>query len=181
MSERKGDWMITFTGRQFWPLDPRPDEVCIDDIATALAHTGRYNGQGRHFFSVAQHSTLLARWFLAKGDTPLARWALLHDGSEAYAGDVIRPIKPFLAGFAEIEHRLERAVWSAFGLDGDLPAAVKDADQKIRTDEMLALFPREALQRYGLDQRAGLGLEVRPLLPTAARDRFMETYRELFA
>lgn len=100
---RTGDWMITFTGRKYWPLDPRADEVCIDDIATALAHQGRYNGHGRHFYSVAQHSAELARWFMAKGDHPLARWALLHDAAEAYVGDVIRPLKKFLPGFAEIE------------------------------------------------------------------------------
>jgi hypothetical protein len=34
---RRGNWQQTFTGRQFWPLDPRPEEVCADDIAHALS------------------------------------------------------------------------------------------------------------------------------------------------
>lgn len=168
------------SGRQFWPLDPRPDEVDIEDVATALAHTGRYNGHSRHYYTVAQHSVELARWFLARGDRPLARWALLHDAAEAYFGDIIRPIKPSLAGLAPIEARLEAVVWQAFGLAGDLPAAVKQADRQICTDEMLALFPREALDRHGISGRARLMIDIRALLPTIARDRFRAAFRELF-
>lgn len=28
VSQRKGDWITTFTGKRFWPLDPRPEEDC---------------------------------------------------------------------------------------------------------------------------------------------------------
>ncbi len=41
---RRGDWMQTFAGRKFWPLDPRADEVFIVDIAHALAQQCRYAG-----------------------------------------------------------------------------------------------------------------------------------------
>src|ERR1700693_75116 len=58
---RKGDWIQTFTGRQFWPLDPRPEEVCIEDIAHGLSNECRFAGQCRSFYSVAQHSVLCAR------------------------------------------------------------------------------------------------------------------------
>ena len=177
---RHGDWMLTAGGRQFWPLDPRADEVDIDDIATALSHQGRYNGHTRHFFSVAQHSTEMARWFMGRRDTPMAREALLHDAAEAYVGDVIRPLKRFLRDFAAIEAGVEAAVRQRFGLAGEMPEAVKRADTRILGDEMIALFPGDALARYGLDHRARLGIEIRPLFPTTARDRFMATFRELF-
>ena len=36
MTARIGDWMQTYTGRRFWPLDPRPEEMHIRDIAMAL-------------------------------------------------------------------------------------------------------------------------------------------------
>lgn len=32
---RHGDWMQTVSGRQFWPMDPRPQEIHIEDIAHA--------------------------------------------------------------------------------------------------------------------------------------------------
>ena len=177
---RHGDYMLTAGGRQFWPLDPRADEVDIDDIATALSHQGRYNGHTRHFYSVAQHSTEMARWFMGRRDFPMAREALLHDAAEAYVGDVIRPLKRFLTGFGEIEARVEAVVRQCFGLAAELPAAVKQADTHILGDEMIALFPGEAMVRTGLDKRARLGIEIRPLLPTIARDRFMAAFRELF-
>ena len=31
MNKRKGDWILTFTGVEFWPLDPRPEEIKIED------------------------------------------------------------------------------------------------------------------------------------------------------
>jgi hypothetical protein len=177
---RRGDWMITASGRQFWPLDPRADEVDLWDVATGLAFQGRYNGQGRHFFSIAQHSVELARWFVGRRDLPNARWALLHDAWEAYAGDVIRPIKRDLPEYVAIERRGEPVVWAALGLEGELPAAVKDADSRILGDEMQALFPAEALKRHGLPRLPPLGIEIRALLPSTARDRFLALHRELF-
>jgi len=37
MRERKGDFIATFSGRAFWPFDPRPEDVVIEDIAHALS------------------------------------------------------------------------------------------------------------------------------------------------
>lgn len=42
--ERVGDWVQTFTGVAFWPLDPRPDEVHIVDVAHQLAMVCRFGG-----------------------------------------------------------------------------------------------------------------------------------------
>lgn len=53
---RQGDWMQTRSGQKFWPLDPRPDEVVLEDIAHALSNTCRFAGHCRTFYSVAEHS-----------------------------------------------------------------------------------------------------------------------------
>src|SRR3990172_2415485 len=29
--ERRGDWIVTRSGKRFWPMDPRPDEFEVDD------------------------------------------------------------------------------------------------------------------------------------------------------
>ncbi len=47
--ERYGDWIQTYTGKQFWPLDPRPEDVDIEDIANALSNLGRYAGHTTAF------------------------------------------------------------------------------------------------------------------------------------
>jgi hypothetical protein len=37
----------TFSGLRFWPLDPNPEKILIEDIAHALAHQCRFGGLGR--------------------------------------------------------------------------------------------------------------------------------------
>ena len=112
MGNRKGDWMQTFTGKKFWPLDPRSDDVDIKDIAHSLALTCRFNGQCNLFYSVAQHSVFVSR--LVTPSQALA--ALLHDSTEAYLGDIIRPIKLYLPEFKDIENNLEKAIFQHFSI-----------------------------------------------------------------
>ena len=56
----RGSWMQTFTGRQFFPLDPHPNDVDPVDIAHALSLICRYGGHTRRFYSVAEHCVLLS-------------------------------------------------------------------------------------------------------------------------
>ena len=57
---RKGDYIVTYTGLKFWPLDPRLEEFQAEDIAHALSLLCRANGHVPHFNSVAQHSIYCA-------------------------------------------------------------------------------------------------------------------------
>ena len=128
---RLGDWMQTASGRQFWPIDPRADEIYIEDIAHALSHLCRFGGHCLRFYSVAEHCVHLSQSVPREH----ALWALLHDASEAYLVDVPRPIKPALTGYREAEDRIMSAVCERFGLPTDMPEAVKLADTAILTDE----------------------------------------------
>ena len=42
---RKGEWLQTFTGRQFYPADPQPGDFDPVDIAHGLANICRFGGQ----------------------------------------------------------------------------------------------------------------------------------------
>jgi hypothetical protein len=90
MGDRKGSWQQTFTGRQFWPCDPRPEDVCLEDIAHHLALMCRFGGACRVFYSVAEHSVRVAElvWDRTNGDREAALAGLLHDASEAYLVDI---------------------------------------------------------------------------------------------
>lgn len=123
--------MQTATGRKFWPLDPRPNEVCIEDIAHALSMLCRFGGHCLRFYSVAEHSVLLAR--AAPG--PHKLWALLHDAAEAYVLDMVRPVKPHLVGYSEIEARVMRAICVHFHLHLDSPSIIKTLDRQMLSDE----------------------------------------------
>lgn len=128
--------MQVTSGKPFWPLDPDPRDVSIRDIARALSMTCRYGGHVKAFYSVAQHSIELSK--LVHVEHRLA--ALLHDASEAYVGDLIRPIKLMLPEFVEIEKRVERAVAERFHLPDLCPPEVKDADTRIVANEMRDLL-----------------------------------------
>ena len=130
-SERKGDWMQTYTGAQFWPLDPRADEVRFEDIAAALSKLCRYGGQCLRFYSVAEHCVHVAEHAPASLKLP----ALMHDSSEAYLCDIIRPIKSHLANYLEIESRLEQVIANRFDLAWPWHPEIKRLDTAILADE----------------------------------------------
>lgn len=184
MNEREdapGDWMITASGVQFRPAAPDPAAVRIYDIAHGLAHLCRYNGQCRMFYSVAEHSVLLARHFMQQRmNYRLGRWAIVHDGSEAYIGDVVRPLKRALPDYRLIEKGVEAAIFQALGLEGDMPPEIKAADTAILHDERRALFSRAIVERHGWDKPEGLGVEIKGWAPEQARREFLQTCDFLF-
>lgn len=123
----------TFSGVRFNLDDPRPEDVRGADIAHALSRICRYGGHVGEHYSVAQHSTMVA-WRVRTtnpGDLELELAALLHDGAEAYVGDVIRPLKRLIGdAYMRLETRVADAVFRAFGLDPALAshAAIVAAD-----------------------------------------------------
>ena len=171
---RYGDWMQTFTGRAFWPMDPRPEDVCIEDIAHALSMQCRYAGHCRVFFPVAQHSLLVARHLPPE----LRLWGLLHDSPEAYLVDVPRPVKPFLRGYREAEDRVMDAIVQAFGLRPErMPDEVKRVDTAILADEARQLMAPSPMP-WHLPEPP-LGIKIGPMQPAEARDEFIRVFHEL--
>lgn len=137
-------WIRTFTGKKFWPLNPREEDICIEDIAHALALRNRFSGHTRVPYSVAEHSVAISVQLRDWGYSEnVQKWALLHDATEAYLPDIPTPIKPLIAGFVEIESRLMKAIASKFSLEGEMPSIVKEIDQQICKREMQELFVGE--------------------------------------
>ncbi len=115
-----------------------------------------------------------------------AREGLLHDSSEAYIGDMIRPLKhqPEMQEFRTAEAKIEHAVAARFNLDvGETAsAAVKEIDNRILVDEILALSacPDYYLVSPGLGDVEPLGIELSCWPPTHAEKMFLHRYEELF-
>lgn len=173
MTERQGDWMQTYTGRQFWPIDPRPDEVCIEDIAHALSMMCRYNGHCDRFYSVAEHSVLVSRAVAPQ----YALWGLLHDASEAYIADIVRPAKRFIAGYKPVEAAIMTAVTTRFGLPQKQPDEVSIADSAILADEAGQIMGPHPVP-WSLPHPP-LGVEIVGYAPFYARDLFLARYAEI--
>lgn len=133
--DRIGYGMHVNSGRYYYPLDPRPEEVFIEDIAHGLANQCRFNGQCQRFLSVAEHT-----WFASQiVPQSVALEALMHDAAEAYIGDLIRPLKliPALRDiYLPIERANEVVIAERFRLVYPWPDAVKKADEAIVTAEM---------------------------------------------
>lgn len=110
---RKGNWMISYKGNKLFPLDLRPEDIDIEEIAHSLSNLCRFGGHCKEFYSVAQHSTLVS--FLLPDNLKLV--GLLHDATEAYCGDMIRPLKKSLPQFDLIETN----IWTAIALRYNLP------------------------------------------------------------
>lgn len=169
---RRGDWMQTFSGGQFWPLDPRADEIHIVDIAHALSMQCRYAGHCRRFYSVAEHSVHLARFVSPKN----ALWALLHDASEAYLVDIPRPVKPDLTNYKYIESKVMAEVCKRFGLSPEMPAEVHEADSAIIADERANMAPCVA-PWIGYDKPLGIALQF--WSPGVAEIYFLDMFNKL--
>jgi hypothetical protein len=169
----RGDWIQTYTGKAFYPLDPRPEDVDIVDIAHALGNLCRFNGHCLRFYSVAEHSVLLSRAVTPEH----ALWALLHDAAEAYLADVPRPTKRMLPTYVDMESRVMSAIAARIGLAGDIPQAVKDADLRILTDERLKIMAPPPRQ-WSTDG-VPLGVQIWGWPPDRAKGQFLHDFWNL--
>jgi len=172
---RTTDWIQTFTGRMFYPLEPHPDDVDIIDIAHALSLTCRFTGHCRQFYSVAQHSVHVAELVTELGHPELALTALLHDASEAYLADVARPVKKSLPEIKAAEYVLDAIIAERFGLVHPFPEVIKKADNILLLTEARDLMntPPVTWKDYG---ESPLHWEIYPLQPADAEDEFLALF-----
>lgn len=117
----------TASGRPFWTADPRPEDINIEDIAAQLSRACRFAGALRDdidIYTVAQHCCLVSDH--CSDEHKLE--GLLHDASEAYTGDLIKPIKLQVPGWKKLEQRVDEAIRTKFGLPLTMTPAVKEQD-----------------------------------------------------
>lgn len=177
---RIGKWIPTFTGKRFWLLDPRPQDIDIRDIAHNLAKFPRYAGgtKGHRGYSVAQHSVACSY----HGDKKFAMAKLMHDSPEAYMGDCISPLKDIIRGVYEpIEHKIMLAVAARFGFEWDpaVEAKVKESDMALLTTEVRDLVPTGIVNGRLLEMP--LPGTLRPMKKKKAEKLFLARFNELYA
>lgn len=188
------DWIMTASGRRFWPLEPRVEDVCIEDIAHHLAHLCRFTGAVRTLYTVAQHSILASRClvdavanqigFPADDSRILAvagLYGLLHDASEAYLMDIPRPLKrsSTFAAYRAVERNVQATIYTAFGLRlYEEPSALKVIDRRLLRTEQRDLMPPAG---PGEDRHdvASYSSTIVPQQPAIAREAFLYRFHTL--
>ena len=168
-------YVSTFLGNRFYPLEPRIDRVAIEDIAHGLAFQCRFNGQTQEFYSVAQHSLIVAS--LVPADLRLA--ALLHDAAEAYLGDMVKPLKVLLPAFGAIEDQVSAIIASSFGIDFSDYGPIKRADLIALATEKRDLMPHSAERWAYLDDIRALAERIVAMSPAQAKQEFLNEFTRL--
>lgn len=160
----------------FYPFDPSREAIPLKEIARSLAATARWRGHTNGFFSVAEHSMMVAR----KVSPENRLYALLHDAGEALLCDVPAPIKNFMyfmfpaahgdveiVKFSDVEQSILNAVLVSLGLPaGPMPQEVHEADMSQRKWEWDMLVRLEEGE-----------LQWAPMTPAQA----MEGWLDMFA
>lgn len=163
MPEDKHDWVgaiNTISGNPFDIVNPKVDMIRIEDIAHALALQCRYNGHVPSFYSVAEHSVRVSDWLMEQGYPDYAFAGLMHDASEAYIGDIVRPMKqlPEFGGlYKQFEAKIEKVIGERFNVaiyptDPIVAAADKAVYEweveDIRSGNVWGWSWREAMQQF---------------------------------
>lgn len=176
----------TFTHKYIHPFEPKPELICLEDIAHALSQQCRFSGHTSRFYSVAEHAWLCSQY----APTHLAAEALMHDAAEAYLIDIPRPLKLYVHFFIsdarqfsyyEAEERLLAMIGQKYEL--------KLHPQSLTVTKLdNALLIREYLVLMNANLPPGL-VGVPPLempketitgwLPSVAKGKFLERAHEL--
>lgn len=176
----------TASGRAFSFVDIRPESICIEDIAHALAHLCRYTGHSPHHYSIAEHSIRVSM----EVPRQYALEALLHDASEYALGDVSSPLKqlPEMAGYRVIENRVQNAINSRFGIrpTEDSHAAIKQADYNLLAVEACEFFGHNYIGNWGSTIEHGKALREGRMKgkfamfydPYKAKELFLQTFAD---
>lgn len=171
MSESWGPGIVeTYTGGQFDVLNPDPADVDLRDVAAGLAHTCRFGGHCRYFYSVAQHSIHVSHEL--SDDPRLQLFGLFHDAGEAYIGDVPRPIKARIDEFERIEAGILDAVWMAFDVE---PPTQEEWERVMAADDRLLAYEASALLEDGnwAGESVDLGYDLQADSIETVRDQFI--------
>lgn len=179
--------ITTFTGKLFNFLEPDPDSICIEDIAHGLAYENRFANQGICHYSVAQHSLLVeqnvpfsGKWKRSVADVVKLRLiALLHDATEAYLGDMAKPLKRVIPQYQAIEEKVHRAIAKRFKLASSvMPASVKAADAQLFANEWASFMrPLGSDAKLPFDPAIGV---IQAWSAEMSEIRFLKRFKELF-
>jgi hypothetical protein len=121
-----------YSGKRFYLLRPKVEDMDIESIAHGLSQIVRWTGQCKKPMTVAQHCVL------GTDETPQEHKLsfLLHDAQESFVGDCAKPLKNVLPQYQEIESRIEKVIAKKFKIPYPHPQVIKEIDMRMLVTEM---------------------------------------------
>ena len=134
--------MGVYQGRLVQAIGTNVKDIRTFEMVRALQRINRFNGHGNIVWTVAQHSLLVQRILKDQGEQLEVQLdGLLHDASEAYINDVIRPLKVKLTEYSKFETQLENVIMHKYKLDNlESYSQYKAADNLALYTEVVALM-----------------------------------------
>jgi len=182
---RRGAWMQTSMGGKFFPLDPRPEDFCISDLANGMALDCRYAGQGRvdRYYSVAEHCVHMARYSIRDSTHPtVSMVVLLHDAAEGFFNDLPRAVKHAVgSAYSDLEDNFQDIILAKYKL---LIISVENAHYIKDLDRRMVPLEKAVIMRYpqpwAYDQFEPLdGITIQCWTPSQAKLEWLVTYEQL--
>lgn len=170
-------YIETSTGRKFYL---EPPFFIPEEIAHSLGNLCRYTGHCTRFYSVAEHSVLVAS-IMSTFNLGDPFEGLMHDASESVLADIASPWKELLPDYRELERKLDCAMRAQFKLpaaktDGctlaDLVALLAEADQMMPSRAKDWDLPQEARRLFAKFSPPRLG----KISQTRAAELWLESY-----
>lgn len=158
-------------------------QMPIESIAHALSLQCRYNGHCHYFFSVAEHSLLVVdimKRFLGITDKKLLLAGLLHDASEYFLGDIVRPLKQdeTMSAYRELEESVHYRILQHFQIPqiGTKNELIRSADEIALVTEACKLVPGSERWKFKSDP---CNIHMNFFRPPEAKQAFITRFNEL--
>jgi len=155
---------------------PKPEAIDLQTIANALSRICRFGGHCPQFYSVAEHSLHATYAALRDGLVGEAlRAVLMHDATEAYLGDIVRPLKQMLPVYEVLEERMERAIGARYGIDFKRwRSVIMDYDNRVLKAEKMEFWPDDEQNWTGFNTIQAAPVQFIFCEPQVARRRFLQ-------
>lgn len=158
----------------------------LNAMAHAMAQTARYRGNTDEFYSVAEHSCLVAALMRdVTGGDPYE--GILHDATESILPDVSSPFKQLLPDLRRIEQSLDADLRGVFRLPPKKSQECTKADWLALFIEAAQILPERGedfVDPYGFRPQALVlreqGWRIACLPWRSAKSLWLKVYGELF-